>query len=64
LVDGGVAEQAEQVMKNIRSVLESAGSNMNQVLKVTILLTDISHFGAVNTVYARYFGYHKPARAW
>ena len=55
--------QAEQVMKNIKSVLESAGSSLNQVLKVTILLTDIAHFQQVNTVYAKYFGDHKPARA-
>jgi len=58
-----VEEQAEQVMKNIKNVLESANSSLNQVLKVTILLTDISHFQLVNTVYAKYFGDHKPARA-
>jgi 2-iminobutanoate/2-iminopropanoate deaminase len=62
-VSGGVVEQAEQVLKNLRAVLEAAGSGLNRVLKTTVFLADMNDFAAMNDVYARYFGESKPARA-
>jgi 2-iminobutanoate/2-iminopropanoate deaminase len=50
-------------MKNIEAVLKDAGSSLNHIVDVTILLVDIADFAAVNTVYAKYLGDHKPARA-
>ena len=63
VVEGGVVEQTEQVMKNLFAVLEAAGSNAGQVLKTTCYLSDIADFAAFNEVYARYFGDTPPARS-
>lgn len=63
VVEGGVVEQTEQVMKNLFAVLEAAGSNARQVLKTTCYLSDIADFTAFNEVYARYFGDTPPARS-
>ncbi len=62
-VSGGVVEQAEQVLKNLRAVLEAAGSGLDRVLKTTVFLADMNDFAAMNDVYDRYFGESKPARA-
>ncbi|MFC1655357.1 RidA family protein [Patescibacteria group bacterium] len=63
LIDGDVAEQTHQVMKNLKAVLEAAESSLDKVVKTTIFLTDMNDFTAVNDVYATYFPSHKPARA-
>ena len=63
LVDGGISEQTERVLQNIRSILESAGANLSQVVKTTVYLVDMADFAAMNTVYARAFGDHRPARS-
>lgn len=63
VVEGGVVEQTEQVMKNLFAVLEAAGSNARQVLKTTCFLSDMADFAAFNEVYARYFGETPPARS-
>lgn len=60
---GPIEEQTEQVLKNLAAILEAAGSGLDRVLKVTIYVSDISLWGGVNTVYAGFFGDHKPARA-
>ena len=52
-----------QVIKNVRAIAESAGASLDQVVKTTIYLTDISDFGAVNGVYSQYFKGVLPARA-
>lgn len=62
-VEGGVAEQTEQVFKNMIAVLEAAGSNLEGVVKTTVFLADMNDFGAMNEIYARYFDANKPARA-
>jgi 2-iminobutanoate/2-iminopropanoate deaminase len=62
-VPGGVVEQAEQVLKNLRAVLEASGSSLDRVVKTTVFLADMNDFTAMNEVYARYFGESKPARA-
>ena len=62
LVGKNIEEQAEQVMKNLISILEAAGSKQENVVKTLCFLTDINDFAAFNEVYARYFT-EKPARS-
>jgi 2-iminobutanoate/2-iminopropanoate deaminase len=62
-VSDDVAEQTEQVLKNLSAVLKAAGSDLNNVVKTTVFLADMSDFTAMNEVYAKYFSDNKPARA-
>lgn len=62
LVGDTIEEQAEQVMKNLVSVLEAAGSKPEKAVKTLCFLTDINDFAAFNEVYAKYFT-EKPARS-
>lgn len=62
-VTGGVAEQTEQVLRNLTAVFEAAGVDMNQVVKTTVFLADMDDFTAMNEVYGRFFGEAPPARA-
>lgn len=62
-VSHNIAEQTEQVLKNLSEVLSAAGSSLSDVVKTTVFLADMSDFGAMNEVYARYFDENKPARA-
>ena len=59
---GSIEEQTEQVLKNVAAILDAAGSGLDRVLKVTIYVSDISLWGGVNAVYAKFFGDHRPAR--
>jgi 2-iminobutanoate/2-iminopropanoate deaminase len=63
LTEGDVADQTDQVMRNLAAVLEAAGASLNTVVKTTVFLSDMGDFTAMNEVYARHFGDHKPARA-
>lgn len=64
LVEGGIEAQAERVLTNIGAILEAAGLGYGDVVKTTVLLSDITDFKAVNKVYARFFtGEVLPARA-
>jgi 2-iminobutanoate/2-iminopropanoate deaminase len=63
LVDGGIAEQTERVLLNIRAILQAGGLDMANVIKTTVFLVDMAEFAAMNTVYARAFGDHRPARS-
>ena len=63
MVGDTAAAQCEQVMGNLRSVLEAAGGGLDRVVRTTIFLTSMADFAAVNEVYAKHFGDHKPARA-
>ncbi len=63
LVPGGVAEQAERALSNLAAVLAEAGSGFDRVIKTTVYLVDMADFGAMNEVYARHFGAHRPARS-
>ena len=58
-----IEEQTEQVIKNVRAILEAAGTTLSQVIKTTIYISDIRLWDRVNQVYASYFGDHRPARA-
>ena len=62
-VPGGIAEQTEQVLKNLSAVLEAAGSSLLQVVKTTVFLADMKEFSEMNQVYGKYFGDTPPARA-
>lgn len=62
-VPGGVTEQATRVLENLGAVLRAGGSDFSQVLKTTVFLVDMTDFAAVNEVYAKYFGDHRPARS-
>ena len=61
-ITGPIEEQAEQVLKNLSRILQAAGSDLNQVLKTTVYLADMSLWERMNSVYARFFGEHRPAR--
>jgi len=58
-----VAIQAQQVLKNLENVLLASGSSLQNVVKTTIFLADMSDFVTVNEVYEKAFGAHKPARS-
>ena len=62
IVGGNVTEQAEQVMKNLKAVLEAAGTSTDNVVKTLCFLTNMGDFAAFNEVYGRYFT-EKPARS-
>jgi 2-iminobutanoate/2-iminopropanoate deaminase len=62
-VSGGIAEQTQQVLKNLSAVLEAAGSGLQQVVKTTVFLADMQDFTAMNEVYATFFGAEPPARS-
>ena len=62
-VSNDVAEQTEQVLKNLSAVLEAAGTSLNNVVKTTVFLADMNDFTAMNEIYAKYFSENKPARA-
>jgi len=63
IVKGGIAEQTERVLDNLQAVLEAAGADFAGVLKTTVFLRDMADFAAMNEVYARRFGSHRPARS-
>lgn len=62
-VPGGVEEQAEQSLRNLKAVLAGAGCTLGDVVKTTVFLTDMGAFAAVNAVYAKYFEGDCPARS-
>ncbi len=57
------AAQARQSLENLKSILEAVGSSMDKIVKVTVFLQNLEHFGAVNEVYASYFKGDFPARS-
>jgi 2-iminobutanoate/2-iminopropanoate deaminase len=63
VVEGGIVEQTEQVMKNIGAILEAAGYTFSDVVKSTCLLSDMGDFKAMNEVYATFYTEEQPARA-
>lgn len=63
LVEGGVEEQAHQVLQNLQAVLEASGANLSNVVKTTVFLKDLSNFATVNKIYGEYFKAPYPARS-
>lgn len=60
---GDAATQAHQALENVRNILEAAGSGLDHVLQMTVYVSDVSHWGEVNRVYAEIMGDHRPTRA-
>ena len=63
MVEGGFEAQAEQVLRNLAAVLETAGSDMSQVLKTTVFLADMDDYNKLNEIYRRHFKEDPPARS-
>ncbi len=63
VVEGGIREQTEQVMKNIEAILNEAGYEFSDVVKSTCLLSDMSNFAAMNEIYGARYPENPPARA-
>ncbi|HSM59535.1 MAG TPA: RidA family protein [Longimicrobiales bacterium] len=63
ILQGDVAAQTDLVLRNLARVLEAAGASLGRVVKTTVFLADMDDFAAMNEVYARHFGDHRPARA-
>ncbi len=63
VVEGGIQEQTEQVLKNIGAILAEAGYSYADVVKSTCLLSDMANFKAMNEVYGKYYSENPPARA-
>lgn len=63
VVDGGIKEQTEQVLKNVGAILEKAGYTFKDVVKSTCLLENMDNFAAMNEVYGKYYSENPPARA-
>lgn len=63
LVDGDFESRARRVFDNLRAVAEAAGSDLNHIVKLTVYLTDLGNFAAINSVMTEYFDEPYPARA-
>ena len=63
IVAGDVTAQTDRVMANLAAILTAAGSSLQRVVKTTVFLKDMGDFAAMNAVYGRHFGDHKPARS-
>ena len=62
-IAGGIAEQTEQVLKNLAALLEAAGSGLDCVMKTTVFMADMEDFAVMNEIYGRFFTDEPPARA-
>ncbi len=63
IVEGGIEAQVHQVFRNLRAVCIASGASLDAILKLTVYLTDMTHFPQVNAVMAEYFSQPYPARA-
>jgi len=66
IVAGGIAEQTEQTLENLKAILEAAGTSLDRAVKATVYLKDMNDFAAMNAVYAKYLapaGVAPPARS-
>lgn len=63
MIQGGIKEQATQVLTNLKNILEAAGSDLNKVIKTTMFLANMDDFNSANEVYMSFFKEHRPARS-
>ena len=63
MVPGGVPEQTEQCLRNVREILSASGLTMKDVVKTTVFMTDLGQFAAMNEVYGKHFANPYPARS-
>ncbi len=62
-MQGEIEQETELTIKNLEAILKAAGVTLQQVVKVTVYLTDLGHFARMNTIYEKFFSQSKPARA-
>jgi 2-iminobutanoate/2-iminopropanoate deaminase len=62
-ISGTIGEQTEQIFRNLKAILKAAGSNLDQIVKTTVFLVNLSDFQAMNEVYAQHVGENRPARS-
>jgi 2-iminobutanoate/2-iminopropanoate deaminase len=62
-ISGTIQEQTEQIFRNLKAILKAAGSNLDQIVKTTVFLVNLSDFQAMNEVYAEHVGENRPARS-
>lgn len=62
LIEGTIGDRTHQAIKNLTAVLEAAGTNINNVVKVNVFIDDMANFAAMNEVYTTYWGENKPCR--
>ena len=63
MVEDDITTQAERALRNLQAVLNAAGGSLDDVVKTTVFLQDMAEFGAMNAVYAQFFGQNPPARS-
>ena len=63
LIEGGIEQQTERVLENLKAVLEACGASLGSVVKTTVFLRDMGEFPKMNEVYSRYFSTDPPARS-
>lgn len=63
IIEGDIAAQTARVLENLKAIVESAGSSLENAVKATVYLKDMNDFTAMNEVYGRYFGKNPPARS-
>jgi 2-iminobutanoate/2-iminopropanoate deaminase len=63
LIGGGIQAETRQVLQNLKAVLEAAGSCLDNVVKMTVFLTDMNDFQAMNAIYQEFFKQNPPARS-
>jgi 2-iminobutanoate/2-iminopropanoate deaminase len=63
IIEGGIPAQTARVLDNLKAVLEACGSSLEQVVKTTVYLKDLTEFASMNEIYAKYFPDDPPARA-
>jgi 2-iminobutanoate/2-iminopropanoate deaminase len=63
VIEGGASDQTEQVLKNLKALLESAGSSLDNVVKTTVFIKNMNDFSTINEIYKKYFASDYPARS-
>ena len=63
IIEGDIEKQTEQVLNNIFNIIIAAGYKSNEIVKITVYITDMINFSKVNKIYEKYFNEYKPARA-
>jgi 2-iminobutanoate/2-iminopropanoate deaminase len=63
MITGDIEVETEKVLKNIEAILKADGLDLNNIIKTTVYLTDLSEFARMNQVYEKFFADTKPARA-
>jgi 2-iminobutanoate/2-iminopropanoate deaminase len=63
VLEGGIQEQTERVLENIKALLEASGASLDTALKTTVFLKDMDDFAQMNQIYESYFSNHAPARS-